>query len=169
MVAPTADTGDRDGADGAGGSGDLCHALGYRALVPQPEALVGCDQSVAAVEGSLGTVDADSLHGVCLDAIARLEAVGGLSADGDRALAQGRHDHGGTVWPADADSIYRTSRKKRLRPEVGEFRDAFPRPGSAFAVLSRVAWRRSASNRQLLVFVMARHRGDSGRRRSACV
>ena len=51
----------------------------------------------------------------------------------------------------------------------GQFRDAFPRSGSAFAVLSRVALRRSASNRRVLVFVMARHRRNSGRRAVACV
>lgn len=85
----------------------------------QFEALVGCDESVAAVERSPRAVDADLLHGVCLDAIARLEAVGRLSAVGDCALAQGCHDHGRTVWSVDADSIYRTSRKERFRPEVG--------------------------------------------------
>ena len=83
------DSGDRDGSDRAGRGGDLCHALGDRAFVPQSEALVGRDESVAAVEGGAGTVDADPLHGVCLDANAGLEAVDLLSFDGDCALAQG--------------------------------------------------------------------------------
>ena len=76
LVAPPPDLGDRDGSDGAGRGGDLCHALGDRAFVPQSEALVGRDESVAAVEGGAGTVDADPLHGVCLDANAGLEAGG---------------------------------------------------------------------------------------------
>ena len=54
------------------GGGDLCRALGHRALVSPSEALVGRDQSVAAVEGCAGVVDADSLHRVCLDPIAGL-------------------------------------------------------------------------------------------------
>ena len=33
-------------------------------------------------------------------------------------------------------TMYRTSRARRLRPEVRSIRDARPRPGSAFAVLS---------------------------------
>ena len=144
LVAPTPDSGDRDGSDRAGRGGDLCHALGDRAFVPQSEALVGRDESVAAVEGGAGTVDADPLHGVCLDANAGLEAVALLSFDGDCALAQGGSDHGRSFWPVDANSIYRTSRKKRIRPEVGAFRDAVPGSGSAFAVLTPVASRQSA-------------------------
>jgi len=74
--------GDRDTSVGRGGSRDLCRALGYRALVSQSEARVGGDQSVAAVETSAGVVDADPLHGVCLDPIARPALVGVVSAAG---------------------------------------------------------------------------------------
>jgi hypothetical protein len=109
---------------------------GDRALVPQSEALVGRGQSVAAVEGRAGTVDADSCHGLCLDAIARPAVVAVLSADGHRALAEGRHDYRRAFRPVAADAIYRTSRARRLRPEVRSIRDAFPGSGSAFAVLS---------------------------------
>jgi len=160
--------GDRDGAVGTSGSGDLCRALGYRAVVSQSEALVGRDQSVAAVERSAGAVDADSFHGVCLDPIACPAFVGVLSTDRHRALAHGRHDHRGSLRPVAANSIYRTSRARPLQPEVGSFRDAFPGSGSAFAVLSRVALRRSTSNRYVFVFVIARNRENSGRREAAC-
>jgi IS4 transposase len=74
----------------------------------------GGGQSVAAVQRGAGTVDADSQHGVCLDANARLAPVGSLSVDGHRALAQGGHHHGGPVCPVAADSIYRTSRTRGL-------------------------------------------------------
>ena len=57
----------------------------------------------------------------------------------------------GTFRPVAANSIYRTSRARRLQPEVGEFCDAFPRPGSAFAVLKYAASRWSVSNRVLYV------------------
>ena len=54
-----------------------------------------------------GVVDADSLHGVCPDAIACPALVGILSDDGHRALAQGRHDHRRSVRSVAANSIYR--------------------------------------------------------------
>ena len=73
-----------------------------------------------------------------------LKLVDLLSFDGDCALAQGCSDHGRSFRPVDANSIYRTSRKKCLRPEVGEFRDAVSGSGSAFAVLTPVASRQSA-------------------------
>ena len=92
-----------------------------------------------------------------------------LAVDGHRALAQGRRDHRGSLRAMDAHSIYRTSRARRLQPEVGSFRHAFPRSGSAFAVLSRVAWRRSATKRRFPSFVMARHRLNSAQRAVACV
>ena len=109
---------------------------GDRALVSQPEALVGSGQSVAAVEGCPGTVDADSFHGLRVDATARPAVVAVLSADGHRPLEKGCHDHRGPFRSMAAHAIYRTSRARRLRPEVRSIRDARPRPGSAFAVLS---------------------------------
>lgn len=169
MVAPTFDSCDRNKSDGARCGGDLCHALGYRAFVPQSEAVVGCDESVAAVEGGAGTVDADSLHCVCIDANACLEAVDFLSVDGDCPLAQGGNDHRGALRSMAAYSIYRTSRARCLSPEVGEFRHAFPGAGPAFAVLRCTAWERSASIHQVLAFVMARYRRTYGRREAACV
>jgi len=53
------------------------------------------------------------------------------------ALAQGGNDHRGALRPVVANSIYRTSRARGFRPEVGAIRDADARWGSAFAVLSR--------------------------------
>jgi hypothetical protein len=136
VVARTPDSGHRDRPLGPTDRRDLRRALGDRALVSQSEALVGRGQSVAAVEGRAGTVDADSCHGLCLDAIARPAVVAVLSADGHRALAEGRHDYRRAFRPVAADAIYRTSRARRLRPEVRSIRDAFPGSGSAFAVLS---------------------------------
>jgi hypothetical protein len=161
--------GDRDRVVGTSGGGDLCRALGHRALVSQPQALVGRDQSMAAVEGRTGVVAAASFDGVCLDTIAGSALVEILAVDGHRALAQGRRDHRGSLRAMDAHSIYRTSRARHLQPEVGSFRHALPWSGSAFAVLSRVAWRRSASKRWFPLFVMARHRLNSARRAVACV
>jgi hypothetical protein len=86
VVAPTPDSGHRDRPVGPTGRRDLRRALGDRALVSQSQALVGRGQSVAAVEGRAGTVDADSLYGLCLDAIAGLAVVAVLSADGDCTL-----------------------------------------------------------------------------------
>ena len=56
----------------------------------------GGNEPVATIEGSAGTVDADSLYDLCLDAIACPETVGILSVDGNRALEQENHDHDGT-------------------------------------------------------------------------
>ena len=164
LVASTPDSGDRDRLVGARGGGDLRRALGDLAFVSQPEALVGRGQSVAAVEGCPGTVDADSLRGLCLDAIARPAAVAVLSTDGDCALAKGCDDHCGAFLPVTAHAIYRTSRARRLRPEVRSIRDAFPRAGSAFAVLRRLAQRRSALKDAIVVPVIDRLRGNPGRR-----
>jgi hypothetical protein len=114
-------------------------------------------QSKAALE----TVDADSCHGLCLDAIARPAVVAVLSADGHRALAEGRHDYRRAFRPVAADAIYRTSRARRLRPEVRSIRDARPRARPAFAVLRRLAQRQSALGDAIGVMVIARHRGKS--------
>ena len=128
LVASAPDSGDRDGIVGSGRGGNLRRALGYRAFVSQPEAMVGCGKPVATIEGGAGTVDADPFHSLRPDAIARPEVVGILSVDGNRALAQGNNDHGGAFRSVDANQIYRTSRAPCLQPEVGEFRDAFSSP-----------------------------------------
>ncbi|QSH81862.1 MAG: transposase [Ferrovum myxofaciens] len=112
----------------------------------------GGDEPVATIEGGSGTVDADSFHSLCLDPIARPETVGILSVDGNRALAQGSNDHGGTFRSVDAHPIYRTSRTPCLQPEVGEFRDAFPHSGSTIAVLRRATPCPSLSNRPVSCF-----------------
>lgn len=109
--------------------------------------MVGCDESVAAIEGGVGTVDADSLHGVCPDAIACPEVVDILPVDGDRALAQESIDHDRIFRLVAANPIYRTARARCLQPEVGEFCDAFPRSRLAFAVLRCTASLLSVSNR----------------------
>ena len=114
LVAAAIGSGNRDGSVCPGGGRDLWRTLGHRTLVSQSEALVGCDEFVAAVEGSTGVVDADSFDGVCVDAIARPASVGVLSVDGHRALAQGGNDHRGTLRPVDANSIYQASRARRL-------------------------------------------------------
>jgi hypothetical protein len=139
MVAPALDTDDRNGSVYPRGTGNLCRTLGHRALVSQPEALVGCDESVAAVEVRAGIVDADSFHSVCLDPNACPEVVGVLSFVRNCPLAEGSDDHGRTFQVMAANPIYRTSRTRRLRPEVRPFPDALTRSGSSFAVLSRVA------------------------------
>jgi hypothetical protein len=96
-------------------------------------------------------------HGLCLDAIARPAVVAVLSADGHRALAEGRHDYRRAFRPVAADAIYRTSRARRLRPEVRSIRDARPRARPAFAVLRRLAQRQSALGDAIGVMVIARH------------
>ena len=106
---------------------------------------------------------------LCPDAIARPEVVGILSVDGDRALAQGGDNHGGAFRAMDADPIYRTSRARCLQPEVGEFRDAFSRPGSAFAVLRCTASRLSVSNRCVLCSSRLATLKNSGRLAAVCV
>lgn len=169
LVAPAPDPGDRDGTDRESRGGNLRRALGYRAFVSQPETVVGCDKPVAAIEGGAGTVDADSLHGVCPDAIACPEVVGILPVDGDRAVAQGGDDHGGTFRAVDAYPIYRTSRARCLQPEVGEFRDAFHGSGSAFAVLRCAASRLSVSDRCVLCLSCIATMENSGRQAAACV
>jgi hypothetical protein len=68
-------------------------------------------------------------YGLCLDAIARPAVVAVLSADGHCTLAEGRHDYRRAFRPVAADAIYRTSRARRLRPEVRSIRDA-PSPGT---------------------------------------
>ena len=128
LVASVPDSGHRDRIVGPDRGGTLCRTMGYRAFVSQPEAMVGSNEPVATIEGGAGTVDADSLYGLCLDAIACPETVGILSVDGNRTLAQGNNDHGGAFRSVDANQIYRTSRAPCLQPEVGEFRDAFSSP-----------------------------------------
>ncbi len=98
-----------------------------------------------------------------------LRFVADVSVDGDRALAQGGNDHRRALRPVDANSIYRTSRSRRLRREVASIRHAFPRSGPAFAVLSSVASRQSVSNRFSFAFVLACHRVNSARQVAACV
>ncbi|XXG21990.1 MAG: transposase [Ferrovum myxofaciens] len=161
LVASAPDSGHRDGIVGSGRGGNLRRTLGYRAFVPQPEAMVGGDEPVATIEGGSGTVDADSFHSLCLDPIARPETVGILSVDGNRALAQGSNDHGGTFRSVDAHPIYRTSRTPCLQPEVGEFRDAFPHSGSTIAVLRHATPCPSLSNRPVFVFSPPHHHGKS--------
>ena len=85
--------------------------------------------------------------------------MGVLPVDGARALAQGSADHGGTLRAMVANSIDRTSRARCMQPKVGEFRDTFPKSGSAFAVLRCAALRLSVPNRSIFVFVVPRHPG----------
>ena len=169
LVASAIDFGNRDGTPGSSRGGNLRRAMGYRAIVSQPEAMVGCDELVAAIEGRAGTVDADSLHGVCPDASARPEVVGIFPVDGNRALAQRRDDYGGTFRAVDANPIYRTSRTRCLQPEVGKFCDAFPRSGSAFAVLRGRASRLSVPDRYVLGSLCLATIENSGRQAAACV
>lgn len=169
LVASAIDFGNRDGTPGSSRGGNLRRAMGYRAIVSQPEAMVGCDELVAAIEGRAGTVDADSLHGVCPDASARPEVVGIFPVDGNRTLAQRRDDYGGTFRAVDANPIYRTSRTRCLQPEVGKFCDAFPRSGSAFAVLRGRASRLSVPDRYVLGWLCLATMENSGRQAAACV
>ena len=85
LIASAIDFGDRDGTLSSSRGGNLRRAMGYRAIVPQLEAVVGWGELVAATEGRAGTVDADSLHDVCPDTNARPEAVGIFPVDGNRA------------------------------------------------------------------------------------
>ena len=75
MVSRRADFGDRD----AWAAREVVEIHAQRwgiELVPICKRWWGVAEFVAAVEGGAGIVDADPLYGVCLDAIARLEAVG---------------------------------------------------------------------------------------------
>lgn len=68
-----------------------CLGLGYLTLFHNLKRWGVC-KLVAAIEGGVGTVDADSFHGDSPDAIALPEVVGILPVGGDRALAQGAAD-----------------------------------------------------------------------------
>ncbi|KRH78445.1 hypothetical protein FERRO_14320 [Ferrovum sp. JA12] len=110
--------GDRNGAECRGNLAPVCPSLGYRTVVPQPETLVGRQQSVAAKTHRTGTVDADSIHR--MDTGSATEFGGGrkLPYRCRRPLArQATADRrfGGAVA---AHGIYRTCVSGRFQPEV---------------------------------------------------
>jgi len=114
-------TGDRIGVERGRDRAYLRPALEHRAIIPQPETLVGCQQPVATIQTRAGIVDADPIHGMDTDTTAQPDgATGILPTRPSCTLAYQSTVHCRLGGAMDADRVYRTCLQGRFRPEVAE-------------------------------------------------
>ena len=126
--------GDRIGTDRRGDPANLHQALEYRAILPQPETLVGSEQPVAAIQTRAGIVDADPFNRMDTDTITQSDGrTGILPAGRRRTLAHQASVHRWIGGAMDAYRVYRTCLQGWFQPEVTEIRlpDRAQRPKNA--------------------------------------
>jgi hypothetical protein len=115
---PQVASGLRKGIDRRDHRAVVCPPLGNRAVVPQPQALVGDEQFVAAISAGLGAVDDDPLLSLVAGPTPGVGGGRSVSDHGHRALAQGRAHHRRFGGPVAPRGICRGCVPRGLGPEV---------------------------------------------------